>query len=1239
MNDILSIGSSGLSTYRKTLETISSNIVNANTEGYVRRQTVLKGTGDTNMLVTAKPNSNGSGVDVETVGRATDIFLQKQMLTATAVNSQAQILSDSLSQLERTAFSASNNLSESLGTFYNNMQDVANAPTTLANRYALINSAQEISDRFNATSNAIKNGITSVDSAIKASLDSINSLTTQIANLNVSITKNAASGQKPNDLLDQRDSILQKLASIIGFSTSENPNGSINVYIGDTAAGLALVDTKGAHILGSQSDGPQINIVYDPYSSSIPVNSINHGTVAGLMDYRQSATSLLNTVDRLAVSLTSMLNKQHTEGIDLNGKDGLPLFATDGVSINPSQTNRGSARIDLTFDANTTSSGNTYSARYDEKTDLWTVHSKSGVSASGKNNIVLDGIHFNINGKPADGDTFFGQPMANAAASMRFLIKDPSQIASALPLYVEKNTANKGSSTLTISDRHASIPASSLPQAKSLIAPNLSGINSFLRDGAAFVIPAGTSKANLISLGTVSSVHFLTIGNEISNLNRPAPIAGQSTFTLSFKLDDQSSQTQLTINPKGSSLTDIANAINDAAEKTTNPKLSNCIHASVSNGVLDITGLNNANPSLPAHTISDAVFDTIPHIPHIPDSIGFPVTGENEASHTPAQLQVFTKEGIQVSGPRLTTEQVSRLINEKNGFSKDAVYSYLGVNNNYPGLIASSSEAPLTINSINSYTKNITFQNNPSFESSKSDASGAMSSGSVYVLNLEDAPSIRLSGDEITGKNSDDIAGLLSQKLNSLVTQRSIYGGAMDFSSMSSPTFKFNVTLNGTTSQVTFHRSIDPAGNLMSTGNFEIDGDASIHVGLVPDLSGTTASVVTFPPTAALAAGQSVTVAGLTFTVSAGSTATQAQLATAFANLANGATTGASVGVGNGLGTYSGTFTGFSTGDSNGTGVTATASTFSSVVAAPAVSTTVGANLPFVTSANIHLVVSAYDELGSQDKEFSISAAGSPNSGDLSALGLSGNNAPGFSGNNAIMQLKGSGFLDPKDLSSTKVLKIQFGAASPYTNATITVNPNNKDPDGLPILESSLPAKLTASWSRDGHIVIKSTDQTAHLTTSNTSERSDAAALGFFCTDLSFQNNLEGQSGITISSSLGALNIENLSTSPDGSRFNLNKALDEDLIVMTTSDPSMNSLRSIATDLTPDPLQTQFEPQDLSVKIISGTKLEIYSTTKDASGNPIRLATRNWKSLEPVTFGKLSFIIQGNPVVDDVLIL
>lgn len=58
----------------------------------------------------------------------------------------------------------------------------------------------------------------------------------------------------------------------------------------------------------------------------------------------------------------------------------------------------------------------------------------------------------------------------------------------------------------------------------------------------------------------------------------------------------------------------------------------------------------------------------------------------------------------------------------------------------------------------------------------------------------------------------------------------------------------------------------------------------------------------------ALTAGQTIIIAGLTYTSTAGTT--QAQLATAFANLAVGATTGS----GTATGTYSGTLTGYATG-------------------------------------------------------------------------------------------------------------------------------------------------------------------------------------------------------------------------------------------------------------------------------------------------------------------------------------
>lgn len=90
-------------------------------------------------------------------------------------------------------------------------------------------------------------------------------------------------------------------------------------------------------------------------------------------------------------------------------------------------------------------------------------------------------------------------------------------------------------------------------------------------------------------------------------------------------------------------------------------------------------------------------------------------------------------------------------------------------------------------------------------------------------------------------------------------------------------------------------------------------------------------SVLTFG--SALTAGQSVTIGGLTYTSTNGTTATQ--LASAFASLARGATSGA----GTATGTYSGTFTDFATGTRSGDSVTATSvdsynSTFDSAVLA-----------------------------------------------------------------------------------------------------------------------------------------------------------------------------------------------------------------------------------------------------------------------------------------------------------------
>lgn len=97
-----------------------------------------------------------------------------------------------------------------------------------------------------------------------------------------------------------------------------------------------------------------------------------------------------------------------------------------------------------------------------------------------------------------------------------------------------------------------------------------------------------------------------------------------------------------------------------------------------------------------------------------------------------------------------------------------------------------------------------------------------------------------------------------------------------------------------------------------------------------------------------LTAAQSLTLGGLTYT-STGTT-TQAQLASAFASLANGATTGA----GTGTGTYSGALTGFATGT-----VTSNTVVFTATVAAPA-----PAGYPVVATGTVAAVTSVTNVAG-----------------------------------------------------------------------------------------------------------------------------------------------------------------------------------------------------------------------------------------------------------------------------------
>mgnify|MGYP000920405841 CR=1 FL=1 len=229
MSQVLASGLSGLLAFQRALDVTSHNIANANTEGYSRQRVEFA-------TLPASPFSNGwigKGVDVSTVRRMVDDFLVTQTRTS---SSSLERLSTFATQSERVSklfVDGDNGLSGALQKFQNAIQGVATEPTSVAARQVLIGQADGLVQRLDYVDTQLRSidGETASQVGIEAA--EINSIASGIARLNKEITAGiGATGQPPNDLLDQRDKLIDQLASKVTINVIPQDAAVLNVFIG-----------------------------------------------------------------------------------------------------------------------------------------------------------------------------------------------------------------------------------------------------------------------------------------------------------------------------------------------------------------------------------------------------------------------------------------------------------------------------------------------------------------------------------------------------------------------------------------------------------------------------------------------------------------------------------------------------------------------------------------------------------------------------------------------------------------------------------------------------------------------------------------------------------------------------------------------------------------------------------------------------------------------------------------------
>jgi len=240
----------GLTAAQAAIDTTSHNIANANTPGYSRQEAVLT-TSPTMTLPSLSVGGGdgiqlGTGVDVSQISRIRDQFLDIQYRAQNSNTSNAQTQTAILNQVQ-TALDepSSNGLSTQLQKFWSSWNDLSNSTSGTsapAARQSVIDAGTTVAQSLNALDQQLATVQSQAAQQYQTLTASPNGVVAndanQIAHLNAQISQMQAAGMSPNDLLDQRDQLLDSLSGMANISVTDQGNGMVQVNFGDAATPL-----------------------------------------------------------------------------------------------------------------------------------------------------------------------------------------------------------------------------------------------------------------------------------------------------------------------------------------------------------------------------------------------------------------------------------------------------------------------------------------------------------------------------------------------------------------------------------------------------------------------------------------------------------------------------------------------------------------------------------------------------------------------------------------------------------------------------------------------------------------------------------------------------------------------------------------------------------------------------------------------------------------------------------------
>ena len=300
----LQTATSGLMASQTGLRTVSDNIANVNTPGYVRKQ-----------LNQQQLDVDGVGMGVQVLGvqRVTDQYLQLASLTAASDANRWDVFSQYLDNAQSLFGDPSTNsfFFNRLDNVYSSFAAAANDPSNNLLRTQSLADVQDFLAEADRINGQIAQLGSTVDTRINSDVDQANSLLQQIAKLNADISRARLVQADSSGAENIQSQLLDQLSSFMSIRVAQRQGGGVDVR---SPEGVLLAgDTAATLTYNASNSTPGYITATQPGTGSNPQPIVvSSGEIRGLLDLRdRKLPGISDELGEFVSRATDALNAAH----------------------------------------------------------------------------------------------------------------------------------------------------------------------------------------------------------------------------------------------------------------------------------------------------------------------------------------------------------------------------------------------------------------------------------------------------------------------------------------------------------------------------------------------------------------------------------------------------------------------------------------------------------------------------------------------------------------------------------------------------------------------------------------------------------------------------------------------------------------------------------------------------------------------------------------------------------------